>query len=363
VKVAGSAREERTVSKTLALGGAAAASLVGTVALALSLSHGRATPHPVRSPATGSAPPRFIEHVDASVFQKGNLHTHTWLSDGDSGPRTVAAWYAAHGYAFLAITDHNVYGDATTLPGAGVLVIPGEEVTMRTPRGPVHVNALCHQHEIGGHLGLTVAGALDWATKRIGEQHGVVVVNHPNYHWVLGDADLAAAGEVPALLEIYSPLPGVHAAGDTEHPSSEALWERALSSGAAYTGVAVDDTHQLKRRRRNLRAGRGWVQVFASAARQDLVCDALARGRLYASSGAEIDRLVVAGDTISVWPSAAPVTVEFLGRDGRVLARRELLDLDTASYRLDGSEDFVRARITDDKRHRAWTAAYRVSRD
>lgn len=38
---------------------------------------------------------------------KGNTHTHTWWSDGDSAPETVAAWYREHGYQFLVLSDHN----------------------------------------------------------------------------------------------------------------------------------------------------------------------------------------------------------------------------------------------------------------
>lgn len=38
---------------------------------------------------------------------KGNTHTHTWWSDGDSAPETVSAWYREHGYHFLVLSDHN----------------------------------------------------------------------------------------------------------------------------------------------------------------------------------------------------------------------------------------------------------------
>lgn len=39
---------------------------------------------------------------------KGNTHTHTWWSDGDSPPENVAAWYREHGYDFLVLSDHNI---------------------------------------------------------------------------------------------------------------------------------------------------------------------------------------------------------------------------------------------------------------
>jgi hypothetical protein len=42
---------------------------------------------------------------------KGNLHTHTYWSDGDDFPEMVAEWYRTHGYNFLALSDHNVLSE------------------------------------------------------------------------------------------------------------------------------------------------------------------------------------------------------------------------------------------------------------
>lgn len=41
-------------------------------------------------------------------WYKGNTHTHTLNSDGDSHPDDVAKWYKQRGYAFVVLTDHNV---------------------------------------------------------------------------------------------------------------------------------------------------------------------------------------------------------------------------------------------------------------
>jgi hypothetical protein len=38
---------------------------------------------------------------------KGNTHTHTWWSDGDSPPESVSSWYRERGYNFLVLSDHN----------------------------------------------------------------------------------------------------------------------------------------------------------------------------------------------------------------------------------------------------------------
>jgi len=48
-----------------------------------------------------SAPP-------ALRWWKGNLHTHTYWSDGNGYPEKVVDWYKRHGYHFLALSDHNI---------------------------------------------------------------------------------------------------------------------------------------------------------------------------------------------------------------------------------------------------------------
>ena len=39
-------------------------------------------------------------------WYKGNLHTHTTLSDGRATPEETFALYKAEGYSFMALTDH-----------------------------------------------------------------------------------------------------------------------------------------------------------------------------------------------------------------------------------------------------------------
>src|SRR3990172_5777255 len=78
-------------------------------------------------------------------WYKGNTHSHTTESDGDSPPEQVARWYREHGYQFLVLSDHNVFTDPRALAhlvDSTFLLIPGEEVTASFQRAPVHVNGL-----------------------------------------------------------------------------------------------------------------------------------------------------------------------------------------------------------------------------
>src|SRR5438094_2034422 len=75
---------------------AAASTAVAVLAVALVCQQGPANPESP-APRTTSGP----------RWWKGNLHTHSLWSDGDDYPEMIADWYKAHGYQFLAMTDHN----------------------------------------------------------------------------------------------------------------------------------------------------------------------------------------------------------------------------------------------------------------
>ena len=47
----------------------------------------------------------------SSRWYKGNLHCHTFWSDGGAFPEQAVAWYRDHGYNFLGLSDHNVFQD------------------------------------------------------------------------------------------------------------------------------------------------------------------------------------------------------------------------------------------------------------
>src|SRR5262245_60354964 len=56
-------------------------------------------------------PPKFVDELDVTEFQKGNIHAHSRWSDGDSHPDVLYEWYRSHGYRWLALTDHNKLTD------------------------------------------------------------------------------------------------------------------------------------------------------------------------------------------------------------------------------------------------------------
>src|SRR5688572_32784773 len=99
----------------------------------------------VFSASPKSQTPSLKSQAPSPQWFKGNLHTHTLNSDGDSTPDDVVRWYREHGYHFVTLTDHNYLTSVdglNALHGADekFLVMAGEEVTDRFGNKPVHVN-------------------------------------------------------------------------------------------------------------------------------------------------------------------------------------------------------------------------------
>ena len=51
------------------------------------------------------------EKKDSRQWFKGNLHTHSYWSDGDEYPEMIMDWYKTNGYNFVALSDHNILAD------------------------------------------------------------------------------------------------------------------------------------------------------------------------------------------------------------------------------------------------------------
>jgi hypothetical protein len=338
-----------------------------TAALAALIPAGSATAFQLTKRTTPARPlptpalPRFDRVLDMGAFLKGNLHTHTNRSDGDSPPEDAIAWYRRHGYAFLAITDHNRLTEArsfASMQDDGFRLLAGEEITMRGGGRQVHVNALCTKSRIGGGSFPSAAEAVAWATARVALQGGVAIVNHPNFDRALVASDLLASEPAP-LLEVMSGHPYVYSLGTATRPSHEALWDAVLSGGARMMGVGVDDVHHLRvDEDPPAYAGRAWVQVAATRNDPAVLCDALKRGELYASTGVVLQRIRVTETTYTVWPAEDGATVRFYGSGGRLLATREPAGEGLAvSYDLSRGDGYVRAKVLGKDGSAAWAPA------
>jgi hypothetical protein len=293
-------------------------------------------------------------------WYKGNLHTHTVNSDGDSTPHEVATWYREHGYQFLALTDHNHLTEIAALNaihGARekFLIIPAEEVTDQYLKKPIHINAINLEREVQAQHGDSVAATIQRNVEEIRGAKGLPSVNHPNFHWAITARDLMGIRGLK-LFEVYNGHPTVNNQGGGGAPSLDQMWDELLTGGQQLYGIGVDDAHVFKRMGMEYsNPGRGWVVVRAPALTAAAITEALEKGDFYSSSGVNLLDVQTAGSEYRIEINARAqerFTTTFLGDGGKVLATSyETIPV----YRYKGNEKYVRARVDSSFGLSAWT--------
>jgi hypothetical protein len=294
---------------------------------------------------------------------KGNLHTHTYWSDGDDFPEMVADWYKSHGYDFLALSDHNIIADHdkwlkvhksktgavaldkylkrfgkewVVVRGEGeqkeirlrtlaeikgkleesgrFLLIPSEEITDKN----VHVNAtnilelILPDKSLDTTTSPQIIKALQHAFHAVHAQRvrtGVPMfahLNHPNFKWAITAEELMQIDH-EQFFEVYNGHPTVFNHGDELHAGTERVWDIVLAERLGHLGkpvmygLATDDSHHYHNTlpKASL-SGRGWVMVKAKQLDAASIVAAMEKGDFYASTGVELQSLQSGDGRISL---------------------------------------------------------------
>ena len=276
------------------------------------------------------------------------------------------------------MTDHNY---VTVLPAGedtgGVLAIAGAELTQNlqtclpSPEPGlsclIHVNALFLPAAAAGSLRVPNAGLqrLDLFAQAIAvttAHGGVAQINHPNFHYA-ADAFLLTklVRKGVRFIEVANESADANNAGDAKHPSTEALWDEVLTSGADVWGVATDDAHHyddaevLRAEHQPVFTGdRGFVMVRAPA-EPGAIRAAMLRGDFYASSGVMLARAERRADgtmVVEVAPNAGEShRIQCIGNGGEIVGE--------SSGPIGGCASptpgrYMRAVVTDSQGRHAW---------
>ena len=220
-------------------------------------------------------------------FLKGGLHCHTTRSDGKLSPEATIDLHAAHGYDFLALTDHRFYNLKNFAPESGVMIVPGMEMDASIN----NVNGMCfHAVALGPEAeknGYKQDERL--ASGRVQDQsefqpivdemrarNNLVFYCHPD--WSRTPARSFEKLEGCFAMEIWNSGCAIECDMDTDNGL---IWDEMLVRGKHINCVAVDDGHEIEHH------CNGWVMVNAEK-NVDSVLKALSEGRYYSSCGPEI---------------------------------------------------------------------------
>ncbi len=346
-------------------------------------------------------------------WYKGNLHTHTYWSDGDEFPEMVLDWYKTNGYDFVALSDHNtlardekwklitksplyeesfqkyldkfgkdwvVYKTDTgriqvklktyeeykgKMEDAAFLVIPSEEITNNVNDKPVHINATNLQEFVAPPTASTVAEAMQLAVDAVIQQRertGIPMfthINHPNFFWAVSVEDMISLkGE--RFFEVYNGHPMVRNYGDSLHLGMEAMWDKiniayANRNQPLMYGLATDDSHNYHQFGEAFsNAGRGWVMVNSKSLDASSVIAAMEAGNFYSSTGVTLAQLTVDNNKISLAVAEekdVTYTIEFIGvkKGEQESTVVEIIHGSKGMFTVTEEYLFVRARVTSSK--------------
>jgi hypothetical protein len=344
---------------------------------------------------------------------KGNLHTHSYWSDGDDFPEMIMDWYKQHGYDFVALSDHNVLAEGekwklipksashtrgfekylerfgkdwvtfridtgrthvrlktlseyrTLFEDSSFLILKAEELTDKFGDKQVHMNATNIQTVIKPQGGNSVLEVMQRNLDVILEQRsstGVPIMqhlNHPNFYYSITIQDMISLkGE--RFFEVYNGHPLVYNEGDSTHPGTEEIWDRvnieyATQGRPLLYGLATDDSHNYHIfGPTQSNAGRGWVMARAEALTPGALISAMEAGQFYSSTGVTLTDTYVKDNILFVDVKAEPgvnYTIDFIGVKKGERQQKVLASHKGTSAQFSVSRDFlfVRAKISSDK--------------
>lgn len=290
-------------------------------------------------------------------FWRGNLHTHSNLSDGALDPAEVCRRYKAEGYDFIALTDHFIgiydYPIADTIPfrDDNFTTILGAELHS----GAMENGELWHILAVGLPADFAPGNAPHFLpiedqetgpelARRAVEAGAFVAIAHPE--WSGLTTEDARSIEAAHAVEVYN-----HGcAMGCDRPHGFYTLDRLLEEGRRLNLIATDDAHFTE----NDHFG-GWVMVKAEQNTPEALLAALKAGHFYASQGPELRGITLTEKTIHVTCSAvSSVIVQGKGAAAMAVHGASLTQAEIPLSRFAGS-DWIRVTVMDAARKRAWS--------
>ena len=287
---------------------------------------------------------------------KGNIHSHTTVSDGTVDPAQQAADYRAMGYDFLALADHNVMLTHSQYNSEDFLMLPGWErdIPIEEKVKCIHVVGLFpadtpDDAEVSRPKGNPAEMSMQDLLDQMRGENAFTVIAHPLWSRMEPE-EVRALTDFDAIEVFNTGTECLCHAG-----RADVYWDMLLRDGKRVYAIACDDTHGKDPKPD--RFG-GWVMVNAKELTREAILTALKEGNFYSSCGPEIHEFTVEDGVAHVKcsPCSEIHMVSYPPR-GKAHFALDGDPLTEITYPLKGGERFIRVECVDEKGNPAWSNA------
>ncbi len=289
-------------------------------------------------------------------FWRGNLHTHSNLSDGVLALDDVVGRYKAVGYDFVMMSEHFIshfnwpIADTRHLRGNDFTTVIGAEL-----HAPV-TSAGELWHIVAAGLPLDFAPAAKGETgpdmaRRAVAAGAFVAIAHPS--WSRYTIEDGRALSFAHAVEIYN-----HGCA-IENDLGEGFYllDQMLNEGHRLNAIATDDAHFKTPDHFG-----GWVHVKSQSLDPDTLLASLKAGHFYSSQGPQLHNIELSGKNISIATSPVDSITVVCGNsrscvsNGRAITSAEF-DLSTLEkgWLLEKKSPWFRVTAIDNGGKRAWS--------
>jgi hypothetical protein len=289
-------------------------------------------------------------------FWRGNLHTHSNLSDGALEPKAVVDAYKAAGYDFMQLSEHFIdnfawpIADTRAFRSNSFTTLIGAELHAPETRvGELwHIVAaglpLDFRKNLKGETGAELAA-------RAREAGAFIGIAHPA--WSQLTIEDGRAIDAAHAVEIYNHGCAI----ENDRGDGWYLLDQMLSENRRLTAFATDDAHFKTPDHFG-----GWVHVKAESLDPDVLLDALKAGHFYSSQGPQIHGIAIDGKDIQI--ATSPVdTITVICGNSRSLVRNGRAITDAAfdlsklekGWLLNWKSPWFRVVVIDPSGRRAWS--------
>jgi hypothetical protein len=285
-------------------------------------------------------------------FFRGNLHTHSDLSDGQVSLDDAVETYRRNGYDFVAITEHFIpefdfpvadtrkfrTSEFTTLLGAELhapALQNGEYWHIVSVGLPIDFSPT-QAHETGPTL-----------ADRAAETGAFVGIAHPAWYGLTVE-DVNSITSAHAV-EIFNQ----GCAADSDRGESWHITDLALTEGQQLTAFGADDAHF---RDSHPDVFGAWTMVKAPELEPDALLESLKAGHYYSTQGPLIHDIAFNSDQSEVEIRTSPVkSMMLIGPKSRYIAKHGA-GLTSHRFPLDKFPDgYLRVTVIDESGKRGWS--------